>query len=87
MNKICKGVVFTAEAFEKETTDPDNLMVSTYEDLEGLAAVKSIGEKEPKDVVWEDITAVCREWYDVKKYDKAFCCSSGRSEDIFMGAA
>ena len=67
MNKACKGLVYTVDAIEKDAVDPEGLEISKLGDFGDLAAYTAYMEKagaNPADPVWEDLTAICRGWYD-----------------------
>ena len=83
MNKVCSGLVWTSDALiaratDEKATDPDGLKISSDDDVTDYAAMKALQEKDQKDIVWEDYIAVCRGWYDANKWEKAFCCQTGK---------
>ena len=82
MNQVCKGVIFTKEAFtsvmlsggeDLSAIDPEGLLASKDDDFKVLPG------KDDWPASWEGVIASCRAWYDAKNWGKAFCCQGSET--------
>ena len=79
----CKGMVLTEEAYgamaasrgeDMSPIDPDGLLLAKNEDFGALPAYEAMMAKGKEDLIWFDLTEVCRAWYEAKEHGKTFCC-------------